>query len=181
MKLVTYEDFQLKVADEALLVRPIRRLWNMDRTKNKELFFKQMSVLFFVYSPASNYSYIIDEEERLREVLSQEGISDFHNTPEFKAAVDVYKKLTKTASSELLEDTRLVIENMRKALKSIDFDELEAKDIPNAVKTVASVVGMMPKLVKDLSDAEKAVTKELEEQNSARGNQELTVMELDDD
>lgn len=51
----------------------------------------------------------------------------------------------------------------------------------NAVKTVASVVGMIPKLVKDLAEAEKAVNKELEEQSNARGSQELTIFDRDDD
>lgn len=137
-----------------------------------------MSLLYYVYSPASNYSYIIDEKERMKEVLEQEGIKDFKATPEFKAAVDVYRKLVKTSSSELLADTRLIIEKMRQALKAVDFDSLEEKDIPNAVKTVASVISLMPKLVKDLSEAEKAVNKELEEQGKARGAQELTVGDI---
>ncbi len=181
MKLIKLEDYQIKVADEALLVRPIRRLFNMDRSKGKESFYKQMSILYFVYSPSSNYAYIIDEKDRLKEVLAQEGINHFHNTAEFKEAVEVYKKLVKTSSSELLEDTRLIIEKMRQALKSIDFDSLEEKDAVNAVKTVATVVGMIPKLVKDLSEAEKAVNKELEEQGNARGSQELTIFDLDDE
>lgn len=181
MKLIRLEDYQIKVADEALLVRPFRRLFNMDRSKGKEAFYKQMSILYFVYSPSSNYAYIVDEKDRLKEVLAQEGITDFHNTAEFKEAVEVYRKLVKTSSSELLEDTRLIIEKMRQALKSIDFDSLEEKDAVNAVKTVASVVGMIPKLVKDLAEAEKAVNKELEEQGNARGSQELTIFDRDDD
>ena len=178
MKLIRVEDYQVKIADEALLVKPFRRLWNMDRSQGKEQFYKQMSVLFFVYSPSSNYAYILDEKERMKEVMAQEGIKDFKNSSEFKEAVEAYKKLVKTSSSELLADTRLIIEKMRQALKSIDFDSLEEKDTPNAVKTVASIVGMMPKLVRDLSEAEKAVAKELEEQSKARGSQELTVGDI---
>lgn len=181
MKLITVENYELKIADEALLVKPIRKLWNQDRSKGKEQFYKQMSVLFFTYSPSSNYSYIIDEKERMKEVLLQEGISDFKPSADFKAAVDVYKKLVKTSSSELLEDTRLIIEKMRQALKGVDFDSLEEKDTVNAVKTVATVVGMIPKLVRDLTEAEKAVAKEMEEQNNARGSQELTIFDVDTD
>ena len=150
----------------------------MDRSQGKEQFYKQMSLLYFVYSPASNYSYIIDEKDRMKEVMEQEGIKDFKPTPEFKAAVEVYKKLVKTASSELLADTRLIIEKMRQALKTIDFKDMEDKDTPNAIKTVATIIGMIPKLVKDLAEAEKAVNKELEEQSKARGTQELTVGDL---
>ena len=179
MKLISVDNYELKVADEALLVRPFRRLFNMDRSQGKEQFYKQMSILFFVYSPSSNYSYIIDEKDRLKEVLAQEGITDFKNTAEFKAAVEVYKKLTRTSSSELLTDVRLTIDKVRQALTSIDFNSLEEKDKVNALNTITSVVAKVPKLVKDLAEAEKAVAKELEEQNNARGSQELTIFDTD--
>lgn len=175
MKLIQVLNYELKVADEALLVKPIRKLWNQDRTKGKETFYKQMSVLFFVYNPSSNYAYITDEKERLSEVLQQEGIDEFHNTTEFKDAVEAYKKLVRTPSSELLNDVRLTVDKMRQALTSIDFDDLEEKDKVSAINTVTTVVSKIPKLVKDLAEAEKAVTKELEEQGATRGSQELTI------
>lgn len=175
MKLIEVENYDIRIAPEALLVKPIRRLWNQDRTKQKESFYKQMSVLFYTYSPSSNYSYIIDEKERMKEVLMQEGIEDFKPSAEFKEAVEIYKKLTTTASSELLADVKLTIDKVRQVLKSIDFESLDEKDKVTALNTITSVVAKIPKLVKDLSDAEKAVAKELEEQGKARGAQELTV------
>lgn len=178
MRLIKIENYELKVADEALLVRPIRKLWNMDRSKGKETFYKQMSILYFVYDPSSNYAYISNEKDRLKEVLEQENITDFHNTAEFKDAVEAYKKLVRTPSSELLNDVRLTVDKMRQALTSIDFDDLEEKDKVSAINTVTAVISKIPKLVKDLSEAEKAVTKELEEQGSARGSQELTIGDM---
>ena len=178
MKLIQVVNYELKVADEALLVRPIRKLWNMDRSKGKETFYKQMSILYFVYDPSSNYAYISNEKDRLKEVLEQENITDFHNTAEFKEAVEAYKKLVRTPSSELLNDVRLTVDKMRQALTSIDFDDLEEKDKVSAINTVAAVISKIPKLVKDLSEAEKAVTKELEEQGNARGSQELTIGDM---
>ena len=73
--------------------------------------------------------------------------------------------MVKSASSLLLEDTRITINKIREMLRDVDFSELEEKDKVNAIKTVASTVSMIPKLVKDLSEAEKAVTKEIEEQD----------------
>ena len=179
MKLIDYSEYQIKVAEEALLVRPIRRLWNQDRTAGKEHFFKQMSLLFFVYSPTSNYSYIIDEAERIKEVCSQEGIENFKPSAEFKAAVEVYKKLVKTTSSELLEDVRLNIYKLRQALNSVSYEGFDdEKDKVAAINTVAAVLSKLPKLVKDLAEAEKAVTKELEEVGKTRGSQELTIGDM---
>ena len=44
--------------------------------------------------------------------------------------------------------------------------------------TVTTIVSKIPKLVRDLAEAEKAVAKEQEEQVSARGSQELTVGDI---
>ena len=54
MRLLTFEDYEVRVAPEALLVKPIRMLWNQDRSKQKEKFFQQMSYLFFMIDPRSN-------------------------------------------------------------------------------------------------------------------------------
>lgn len=179
MKLVRVENFELKVADEALLVKPIRKLFNQDRSKGKERFYEQMSILFFVYSPASNYSYIIDEKERLKEVCEQEGVKDFKMSADFKEAVKIYKKLCITPEALLLEDTNTFIDKSRKVLRDIDYDELDdIKDKVTTMKTGMAIADMVPKLVKNLSDAKKIIEKEQEDTGNARGSQELTIGDL---
>lgn len=179
MKLITTENFELKVADEALLVKPIRKLWNQDRSAKKEKFYEQMSVLFYVYSPSSNYSYITDEKERMKEVLTQEGITDFKPSQEFKEAVEVYKKLSITPEGKLLDRTINFVDKTGKALDDINYDditELDKKIV--AMKNGMALVALVPKLMTELSNAKKAVEKELEEQGNTRGSQELTVGDL---
>lgn len=178
MKLIKYTNFEITIADELLLVKPFRKLFNQDRSQSKEQFFKLMSVMYFTYAPDSNYSYIIDEEERLKTVLEQEDIKDFKMSADFKAAVEVYKQLTRTTASELLADVKMAINKVRQVLNSIDFDSLEEKDKVAALNTVTTVIGKIPKLVRDLSDAERAVAKEQEEQNATRGQQQLSITEL---
>lgn len=181
MKLITYSNFSLDISDEAYLVGPIRKLYKADKTKGKEVFFKQMSLMFFVYDPRSNYAYITDDKDRIREVEIQEGIttkeSSKYWTKEMKEACETYIKLTKSSSTELLQDTRMQIDNIRKVLKSIDYSDMEEKDKVNAVKTLTAIVGMIPKLVKDLSEAEKAVAKDIEEQSKARGSSEMSLFD----
>lgn len=181
MKLLKVENYELKVADEALLVKPIRKLFHQDRSQSKERFYQQMSILFFVYSPASNYSYIVDEKERLKEVCEQEGIKDFKMSADFKEAVKIYKKLCITPETLLLEDTLAFIDKSRKVLRNINYDGLDEKEIVNTMKTGMSIASLIPKLVKDLSEAKKIIEKEQEETSNARGSQELTVFDIDRD
>ena len=179
MHLIKIENYDLKVSDEALLVKPIRKLFHQDRSKGKEQFYKQMSILFFVYSPMSNYSYIVDEKERLKEVCEQEGIEDFKMTTDFKEAVKVYKKLVITPEALLLEDTNTFIDKSRKVLRDIDYDTIsDIKDKVNTMKTGMAIADMIPKLVKNLAEAKKIIEKEQEETGNARGSQELTIGDL---
>lgn len=46
------------------------------------------------------------------------------------------------------------------------------------MKIGMSIVALIPKLMKDLASAKKAVEKEMEEQGKARGAQELTVGDI---
>ena len=176
MKLIKFCDYQIKISDEAFLVRQFRRLFNMDRSLGKEQFYKQMSILFFTYNPASNYIYITDEKERMKEVMEQEGIPDFKITPEFKAAAEVYQKLCQTPEGLLLQSTYAFIDKSRKALDALDYEEIDdPKEKVTTMKTGMSIVALVPKLMKDLTAAKNAVEKEMEEQNTARGSQELTI------
>lgn len=181
MKLIKQENFELKVSDEALLVKPIRKLYHQDRSQGKERFYQQMAILFFVFNPSSNYSYIIDEKERLKEVCEQEGITDFKMSVDFKEAVKVYKKLCITPEALLLEDTLTFIDKSRKVLRNINYDGLDEKEIVNTMKTGMTIAALIPKLVKDLSEAKKIIEKEQEEASNTRGSRELTVFDIDRD
>lgn len=170
MKVLEYINYEVRPTEECFLIRPLREIYNRDRTKNKDYFMQSLSIVYFLVDPRSSYSYIIDEGERLKAILEQEGLpKDFKIDDRLRRAIDIYREHTVTSSYLLLQDTKLVIEDMRRALKSINWDTLEEKDKVNAIKTVASITAMIPKIVKDLSDAEKAVTKEIEEQGRARG------------
>ena len=178
MHLIEYNNYQITPTEEAFLIAPIRKLYNSDKTKNKEKFMQLLSVIYFYADPRSSYNYITNDEDRLKEIIVQEGLpSNFKIDKALQEAIEIYKKHVITSSCLLLQDTKEVIENMRKVLKSIDWEGLEEKDKVNAVKTVASITSMIPKIVKDLTEAEKAVTKEIEEQGRARGGQSKTLME----
>lgn len=173
MKLIEYNNFEIKISDEALLVRPIRVLYNKDKSKTKESFIKQMSYLYFYADPRSSYNYITDNTERANTIISQEGLpKDFKPSKELEEAIDVYKKLNTTTSLLLLEDTRVAIDKVREFLRNVDLATTDDKGKPvYTINSITSAIRQIPQLAKDLVEAEKLVTKEIEEQGRARGNQ----------
>ncbi len=179
MRLIKYENYKLKISDEAYMIGAFRRLHDSDKTASKEMFIRYMSVIYFTYDPRSSFNYIVSEEDRLNEVLMQEGFDPekFSPSKDFTDAVEIYKKTNITPSTALLEDTRFAVNKLRQLIRNIDFDQLDEKDKVNAIKTTTATVAMIPKLVEELVKAEKAVVKEFEEETKARGGAAKTIFD----
>ena len=181
MKLLSIEGYQLKVADEALLVKPIRKLFNQDRSASKEQFYKQMSYLYFMIDPRSTYSYILNEEERAKAIIEQEGLEeDFKPSPLLKEAMEVYKKHTITPSQELLNSALIAAHNVSDFLKKPDIlTEEDDKGKPKyQISSITSALKNVEGIVTSLQNLQKKVEEELTDQGKARGSQELTIGDL---
>lgn len=181
MKLIKYEDFQIKLSDEAFLVRPIRQLFHQDRSQRKEKFWQQMSYMYFMVSPASSYSYILDMEERSKAVIEQEGLpSDFRPSELLKEAMMIYRKLTITPSQELLQSALIGAKKVGDFLRTVNLMEEDDKGKPKyQVSSITSALKDVEKIVNTLQTLQKRVDQELEaEAGKARGAQELTLGDI---
>ena len=179
MKLIEYDGQNFKIADEALLVRPIRELFRKDKSTRKDEFWKQMSYLYFMCDPRSTYQYIVDEDAREREIVRQEGLGkDWKPSSQLKEAMDIYKTHCTTTASLLLSDMRHSIEDVRFILRKLgDQSRLESaedeessvaldKILPVMTKTIKEI----PELAKALVEAEKALAKDFATEDTARGS-----------
>ena len=55
--------------------------------------------------------------------------------------MELYKKLTVTASAGLLDDARFAINNIRKQLRTLSFDEeVDPSKMPKAIKDAADAL-----------------------------------------
>ena len=180
MKLIKYEDYQIKIADEAFLVRPFRRLFHADRSERKEQFFKQMAFVYFMINPASSYSYILDLDERAAEIIKQEGLpEDFRPSEMLREAMEVYRKMTITPSQELLQSALIGAKKVGDFLRTVDLTETDDKGKPKyQVSTITSALKDVEKIVSTLQSLQKKVEQELEESGKARGTQELTLGDI---
>ena len=171
MKLLYIENYQIKVADEALLVKPIRDLFEADKSKNKEKFYTECSIIFFMADPRSSYGYIIDDTERFETIKAQEGLhGNYKISKELQLAIDVYKKLSTTISSQLLEDTYVAIDKVRKFLRDIDLYATDDKGKPlYTISSITSAIKAIPQLTKDIQEAEKQVNSDVLEVGRKRG------------
>ena len=181
MKLIKYENYQVKLADEAFLVRPIRQLFHQDRSQRKEKFWQQMSYLFFTISPQSPYIYIHDMEERSKAVIAQEGLpDDFRPSQLLLEAMKIYRNLTITASQKLLSDALIGADKVGKFLREVDLQEVDGKGRPKyQVSTITAALKNVEGIVTTIQNLQKKVDTELQENSNARGSQELSILDND--
>ena len=178
MKLVRINSYKLEVDEELLLLKPFKELYKADKTKEKSKFFELLTILYFVYDPRSDYSYIVNEEERLKEVCESNGFE----VPKFNSKelefIELYKQSTTTISSELLRSTKVAISKIQEFLENLNMYAVDDKGKPlYGINTVTSAIKQIPSLVKEVTEAEKMVTKEIEESGRARGGNSKKLME----
>ena len=75
MKLFKFEDYKLTISEEALLIKAFRDIWESDKSKDKSIATLELGVVYFMSDPRSDYSWIEDENEKLKAVIEQEGLS----------------------------------------------------------------------------------------------------------
>lgn len=173
MKLFKYEGYKIEISEEAFALKVFRQIWNRDRTVNKEKAISELGYVYFMVDPRSDYQYIVSPEERDRAIKEAEGLPKGWKPDKLvKEAMELYDSF-KPASALLLEDTRYMVDKFRKKMRSINFEDLEVKEL----KEIGALIKQIPVLVKDLDEAEKALASEMRNQGRMRGQGEKTIME----
>lgn len=175
MKLFKYEGYEVKVAPEALTLRPFKKLWDRDKTKNKEKALMEMSFLYFYCDPRSDYQFIKDDEDRMDAVRKGEGFPDgWKPDALLVSAIEFYNSFDSSAAA-LLRAAREGVTKVQKLLKDLNPDDTKS------LKEYLAALKMIPEVASMLVDAEKALNDE-SEYGEAKGSIEKTLLDdgLDD-
>ena len=175
MKLFKYEGYKIVISEEALTLKPFKKLWDRDKSNDKGKALMELSFIYFFCDPRSDYQYLVDEEERLEAIKEGEGMSPKWKPDKLvQEAMNFYNSF-KTTSALLLEDTRTMVEGYRAKLREItkDMSDLDIKEI----KDLGTIIKQIPSLVKDLDEAEKALAAEMKSTGKMRGSGEKTIFE----
>lgn len=180
MKLFKYESYQLTIEPEALLLKPIKVIWNRDRSKNKEKALSELGFVYFFTDPRSDYQFIIDEDERTRAIKEGEGLPEKWKPDEKIMEVIEFYKRFKTTSELLLEATRELVDKVMKQMKVLSLDERDNNGKPIfPLNTFTATIEKVPTLVVKINEAEKIIATELKAEGRMRGQGEKSIFEDD--
>lgn len=181
IKLFKLDDYEVVVEPEAIMLKPFKVLWDRDKSKDKTIAKQEFAFIFFVADPRSDYQYIIDREERERQVILALGMPN-----KWKADKKVYDAMEfyesfKPVSAGLLEDTRVAINKLREMLRNINLDERDKNDKPvHTLSSITQTIKQIPALVRDLDEAERTLSKDILAEAKARGSQQKALFEDED-
>lgn len=183
MKLVKIDNYKLAVEPELLLLKPFKTLYDKDTSADKEAFFDFLTVVYYAYDPRSDYMYIIDDDSRIEEVLHTNGLKKMKMTSLHEECIALYKKLTMTTATALLDSTRMAIKAVQDELVSTreTLSDLDSKDKITALKSLTSTLSILPDLVKKVIETEKVVTQEINETSRKRGGDKGSSVYEDND
>lgn len=175
MRLLVYEGYNLTIDPMALALKPFKAIWVRDKTEKKDRAISEIAYIYFMEDPRSDYQYIIDRDERSKAIKEGEGLKPtWQPDGTVKEAMKLYASF-KTTSALLLEDTRALVDGYRNKLRDLtsDMSELDVKD----VKELGAIIKQVPSMVKDLDEAERALAKEIAQNDKVRGAQEKSIYE----
>ena len=178
MKLLKYEGYNLTFEPELLTLSVFKKLHSRDKTKDKSKFLQELGYIYFREDPRSDYQYITNTEDRSKAIIEGEGLPNNWKVDDcLQEAIEYYKSF-KTTSALLLEDTRAAVDKLRKQLRDINLSDTDDKGKPiYTLNVVVSAIKQVPSLVRDLDEAEKAIAKELIQNDRIRGSAEKSMYE----
>ncbi|MBO6232517.1 MAG: hypothetical protein J6N78_00390 [Clostridia bacterium] len=183
IKLFSFEDYELKISEEAYILKPFKDLLTRDKSKNKDQALNELGYIYFMCDPRSDYSYLIDLEERSKEVKVGLGLDNKWKPDKKVEDAMKYYETFKTPSARLLEASNTALVKLQEFLLNVDFYEKDKSGkYVMPVNQVTSAIEKVPKLVKSVKEAEKAYNEEIQEEAALRGGANKSVLEdLNDD
>jgi len=156
---------------DVLAIPAMKKIWNRDKSKTKDKAMREIAYVVFLCDFHSPYKDLrISEKEKI--IIEDTFKADKWEPDDIiKDAIEVYKKLQVTPSMRLLTASRNSVEKL-----SDYFDQINFKEIDNFGKPIYSAIELTRNLkevgnvVKSLTNLDKQVKLELEEQSVRGGN-----------
>ena len=179
LKLFRYnkDSYEVEVNPEVMMLSVFKRL--KAKYKSDDKFKQVLDFIYFYADPRSDYAYITDDETRAEDIKKALGLPDkwSYEEKEVQEAIEYYCSM-KPISAQLLEDTFKTVNKLRSYMNDIDFKQLDDKGKPvYPPNMITATIKMIPSLVKDLHEAERAVTAEIADAIRARGNAEGSIFD----
>jgi hypothetical protein len=180
MRVIDLTNNQLVIAEEAYLLKPFKILWDRDKTKDKAHALSELGFVYFMEDFKSDFSDIVDEEERSKEVVANLNLPKGWKEDKFvKDAREFYRKRSEDIIPLLLlRDAKVVIDRMRKYFREVDFLAVDKQGkLKYDISKVATVIEKSGGILENLIKLEGMVKKEVQSKKDMVGSKKKATFE----
>lgn len=179
MYLFKYENYNVTIDPEALLIKAFRDIWQRDNSEDKSIASLELGYVYFMEDPRSDFTQFTDKETRSTAIIQQEGFPN-EWTPDEKVllAQEVYANLSQTTSSLALKDCQIAIEKIRAFLTNFDLNERDEKQkLVMPINQYTQSIKLLNQIAEEVYQTEKKIAKEIEEEGRLKGERMKTLLD----
>jgi hypothetical protein len=167
MKLFEIKEYILYVSDETWGLLPFKAILKKDKSRNKELAFKEMLFIYYYTDIRSDYLYKVDNKEREIEIIKDIGLpEDWKIDDIVRNAIKYYESMSITPIARLYKSSLKAADDISKYLENADVilaERTTSGGVVTQLSTVTSALKAVPGIMKDLKAAYKEVLAEQKE------------------
>jgi len=184
MELFQIKNNKVSVAPQALLLEPYKKLWDRDKSKDKERATAELGFVWYYCDIKSPFSIILSSEEKIKEIKKiTAGLGPEWELDSFVIDACVfYKESQKTVSSEILDNTIGLMLRINAFLKDLNPNETYEDKFGNIkykhdFTKIVAAAKQVPGLLQTLNETREQVLKEQEVDSGMRGNKQKSIFE----
>jgi len=162
------------------MLSPFKKIWDEDKKEDKLSANLTLSFIYYMVDERSDFMHILDIDEREQAIKEALQLPEKFNSRSENVvnAIDLYKKLSETTSTRLLQSTRLVLQKISTFLDDVDLNERDERKKPiHDIGKITGSVEKIPKLIRAINEIEKEVVKE-KAMKAQSGTKDISMFDL---
>lgn len=178
MKVLTYENYEVTIAPEALQLTVFREIWERDKTKDKHIARMELSYIFFMEDVRSDYLVITDLKKRAENICKDMGFPPkWKADAKVKDAMEFYRS-KQPVQAKWLESERLYIDKLEQTMRILDPSRVdEGGRLVNPLNQTTELITRLNKAIIDYTNTEKAVFSDMQKEEKIRGAEGKNIFE----
>lgn len=172
MNLIEFDKgtYSVKYSPLLLTLEPFKKIIDRDKTKGKEIAIKEISFIAFFADIRSDYMYIVNDEERARELVNDlELPKNWKIDTTIKQAIEFYTNRSTTVNSSIYKSACKAAIDISNYLNKTDALLSERDENGKVVTDISKITSALEKVPKIMSNLNSAHTELIKEQKITEG------------
>lgn len=172
MNLIEFDKgtYSVKYSPLLLTLEPFKKIIDRDKTKGKEMAIKEISFIVFFADIRSDYMYIVNDEERARELVNDlELPKNWKIDATIKQAIEFYTSRSTTVNSSIYKSACKAAIDISNYLNKTDALLSERDENGKVVTDISKITSALEKVPKIMANLNSAHTELIKEQKITEG------------